>query len=293
MISRRRFLGQSTVAMAGISAFGLGAAAGGLKTRRELRVIAYNVYKCNGWPKDNQRTQKARSTGQIPARLAQELALYEPGIINFSESPEEPVVQEIAGLLDMNYAFFPSGGNWPGALLTRFEILDSANVPLTAGERPGDLFTRHWGKATVRLSGGEQIAVHSAHLYPHDNPEAREIRQREIPEILKAAQDDISAGRSALILGDLNHTPSMPEYRLWTDAGWTDTFAAAGKGAGLTIRADEPTRRIDYVLAAGTVAKQVLESRPLFEGAFRTNPGDPGSFALSDHLPQMAVFGNR
>ena len=67
--------------------------------------------------------------GQMPKRLADELALYEPDIINFSESPEEAVVKEIADRLGMNNVVFPSGQNWPGALLTRFEIVDSKNCP--------------------------------------------------------------------------------------------------------------------------------------------------------------------
>ena len=29
----------------------------------------------------------------------------------------------------------------------------------------------------------------------------------------------------------------------------------------------------------------------MFEGAFRLNTADPAAFALSDHLPQLAVFG--
>ena len=80
------------------------------------------------------------------------------------------------------------------------------------------------------------------------------------------------------------------EYKLWMDAGWVDTFAKVGKGEGQTIKADIPKWRIDYVMAAGPIAKQVTESRPLFEGAFRLNINDKESFALSDHLPQFAVF---
>src|SRR5690625_7340517 len=74
------------------------------------------------------------------------------------------------------------------------------------------------------------------------------------------------------------------------DAGWTDTHIAAGEGAGTTFRVDDPTRRIDYLMAYGPLAERITESRPLFEGAFRVNPDDPGSFALSDHLPVMADF---
>ncbi len=49
------------------------------------------------------------------------------------------------------------------------------------------------------------------------------------------------------------------------------------------------------VTVAGTVSSVKLAtrreaSRVLFEGPFRTNPADPASFALSDHLPVMATF---
>jgi endonuclease/exonuclease/phosphatase family metal-dependent hydrolase len=94
-----------------------------------------------------------------------------------------------------------------------------------------------------------------------------------------------------LLIGDLNHGPDTAEYRLWRDAGWVDTFTVAGKGDGFTIKADEPKYRIDYVMATGPIAQKIRESRPLFEGAFRVNTADPASFALSDHLPQLAVFG--
>ena len=93
-----------------------------------------------------------------------------------------------------------------------------------------------------------------------------------------------------LLIGDLNHNPGTEEYKLWIDAGWVDTFARVGKGKGLTIKADVPKWRIDYVMATGPIAKTATESRPLFEGAFRLNISDKESFALSDHLPQLAVF---
>src|SRR6476620_1328255 len=78
------------------------------KKAKALRVIAYNVYDCTGWPKERALGQMATKLGQMPARFAQELALYEPDIINFSEAPKESVVQEIAKLLGMNYALFTS-----------------------------------------------------------------------------------------------------------------------------------------------------------------------------------------
>lgn len=129
--------------------------------------------------------------------------------------------------------------------------------------------------------------MHSAHLHPTADPT---IRLREIRAMLKAMTADLDAGRSMLLIGDLNHGPDTEEYKLWIDAGWVDTFVKVGKGEGLTIKSDIPKWRIDYVMAAGPIADHVVESRPLFEGAFRLNISDKASFALSDHLPQLAVF---
>jgi endonuclease/exonuclease/phosphatase family metal-dependent hydrolase len=264
--------------------------------KKTLRVIAYNVYECTGWPKERALGKKATALGQMPARFAHELALYEPDIINFSESPGEKIVADIAERLGMNHVRFDSRGKWPGSLLSKYEIVDPQSVPLAAGETaPDDLFTRHWGRAAVKLPSGDSLLVHSAHLHPSPEPDTR---LREIPAMLRAMREGLAAGKSMLLMGDLNHTPDVREYKMWTDAGWVDTFTSvdqraahdAGKADGLTIKADMPDRRIDYVLAAGPIAKRILESRPLFEGAFRTNNADAESFSLSDHLPQLAVF---
>lgn len=282
-ISRRHFC--AAIGAAGLSAAALPIFADDRKLK-PLRVIAYNVYACKGWPEERPLAKKAVEKGQMAKRLAMELALYEPDIINFSESPSEAVAKEVASQLGMNHVRFPSGGNWPGTLLSKFEIIDSENVPL-GDDRPKELFTRHWGKGTIKLPNGESLIVHSAHLFPVADPT---IRLKEIKAMLASMKDDQNTGRSMLLIGDLNHGPDSEEYKLWIDAGWTDTFAKVGKGEGLTIKADNPKYRIDYVMATGPIANQIVESRPLFEGAFRLNVADENSFALSDHLPQLAVF---
>ncbi|MCK3685137.1 endonuclease/exonuclease/phosphatase family protein [Maribellus sp. YY47] len=283
--TRRSFIRQSALGVAGISTLGLLACERSSKDGNELKFIAYNVLKCTGWPAKN-----VKEGVLIPDLIAQELEKYAPDVINFSESPDESVVKHIADLLQMNYVFFPSAGNWPGAIITPFEIDTSENIPIVNGSRPDDLFTRHWGKAAIKISDQKSILVNSVHLYPHDNPVSAEIRKREISEILKSVENDSKNYESVIVMGDLNHTPNTPEYSQWMNAGFTDSFIAAGTGDGLTIRADKPTKRFDYILAKGKLANQVLESRPLFEGGFRTNPADPESYALSDHLPQLAKF---
>lgn len=261
----------------------------GEKEPQPLRVIAYNVYGCTGWPKDRPLAKKAGQKGQMAKRLAMELALYNPDIINFSEPPDETITKEVGKLLGMHHIRFPSGGNWPGTLLSRYEITESKNVPL-GSERPKELFTRHWGRVTIKLPVGDSLIVHSAHLHPATDPSTR---LKEIKAMLAAMKGDFEAGHSMLLIGDLNHSPDTEEYKLWINAGWTDTFAKVGNGKGLTFTADAPKYRIDYVMAAGPIVKRLTESRPLFEGAFRLNIADEKSFALSDHLPQFAVFGGK
>ncbi|RMF42205.1 MAG: endonuclease/exonuclease/phosphatase family protein [Planctomycetota bacterium] len=251
-----------------------------------LRVIAYNIFKLTGWPSQRRLAQRAVAKGQMAKRLAMELSLYEPDIINFSESPKEELTREVADLLGMHHIRFPSGGNWPGTLLSKLEIIESQNAPVR-GQRPKELFTRHWGRATVRLPNGVPLVVHSAHLYPTADPT---VRLQEIRAMIESMKPDLEAGKSMLLMGDLNHGPDTEEYKLWMDAGWTDTFTKVGQGQGLTFRADIPKWRIDYVMAAGPTASRVLESWPIFAGAFRLNINDKESFALSDHLPQLATF---
>lgn len=283
-LSRREFFQKTGILLAGIGTIGLS----GFTTARkkEIRLIAYNVLKCTGWP-----SEKMKKKDQMPTLMANELARYNPDIINFSESPDEPIVKAIASVLKMNYVRFPSAGNWPGTILTHFKILESFNVPIIKGERPADLFTRHWGKAKLQLPDGESIIVHSAHLFPHDTPEAGEIRKREIAFISESIKNDLLNNNSVILMGDLNLSPDLPEYKQVLNANLIDTFNKAGKGNGFTIRTDKPTKRIDYILAGGPIAKHIIESRPLFEGAFRTDESNPDSFSLSDHLPQFAVLG--
>lgn len=284
MISRRDFLKVaslgSTFGTTGCAKLRKMASARGKPYR--LRTITYNVYVCQGW---------SRKKGPKPPRseiyrmFAEALGKFQPDIITFQESPAEKVVETIAGYLEMNHTFFPSGQAWPGAVITRFEIAESRNCPIVGGKRPKDLFTRHWGRAVLATPFGE-LVLHSAHLHPSKN----EVRMREVPEMVKAMEADFASGRPVILQGDLNHPPTRPEYDLWKKSGLVDAFTVAGEGPEMTIPADKPKTRIDYIWAYDPIAKHVRQVRVLSERPFRTDPNDPKSMALSDHLPVMATF---
>jgi endonuclease/exonuclease/phosphatase family metal-dependent hydrolase len=271
----------------------IAASAGGLLSRvseqpqavsEDWTTIAYNVLECQGWSAQAGGSErKTTFTTQVARRTALELSLYHPSIVSFSESPEQDVVAEIARLMGMIHVFFPSGERWPGALLTRWTILESRNCPVPGGSRPKDLFTRHWGTARLRDPKGEEILVHSIHLHPNNE----EIRLREISVILDTVRE---ASTSSIVLqGDLNHTPDRPEYQRWIEAGMIDAIVRSG-GQRPTFRVDNLNRRLDYILVRGKLENRIASARPLAEGAFILNGADPGSISLSDHIPVLARF---
>ena len=282
MIDRRLFLG----------ALAAGAVTRGLPARIQdparqesaFRTITYNVLALRGYPRtDDNAASLQRARAQMPERMAMELALYAPDLVTFQESPSRELVARVATALGFNFTYFEGG--FPGTVMTPHEIVSSENCPLKNGERPDDLYTRHWGTARLRVHG-EELALYSAHLHPN----REELREREVTGMLEVMADDLAANRSVILQGDLNHRPDGPEYPRWVAAGLVDTFTAKGQGQPMTIRSNEPRSRIDYVWASGPIADRLSECRVLYEGAFRTNPEDPRSFALSDHIPVMATF---
>ena len=257
-----------------------------------LRSISYNILACLGYPENDANRGRFRAMApQQPERMAHELQLYSPDVVTFSESVSEETAKVIASAMRMNFSWFPPGVpsfkgypiGFPGTIMTRHKILESQNAP---GNKDSELYTRHWGRAVIQ-TGTEEIVVHTGHLNPHKS----ETRMREIDGMLAVMEKDQKSGRSILFQGDLNHRPDTPEYQRWAAAGFVDSFLARGTGQPFTSNSISPRGRIDYIWVYGPLIQRLKEARCLFEGAFRTNPEDPQSVALSDHLPVMAVFG--
>jgi endonuclease/exonuclease/phosphatase family metal-dependent hydrolase len=253
------------------------------KPNRGLRTITYNVLKCHGFVPSESLTARRREPGKIAAEIARELDQYDPDIITFQEGPPEELLREMADQLGMQCCFF--AGGWHGGVLTRYKIITSENRPGADGPPPKDLFTRHWGRATLD-TGSDQLALYSAHLHPSDDA----IRARELTEMLKVMAGDLRSELNLLFQGDLNHSPEGPEYARWVKAGLQDAYAVKGQGPPETFDSHKPYKRIDYVWAHGPIAARLSECRTLFERRFRVRPESPQDYALSDHLPVLATF---
>jgi endonuclease/exonuclease/phosphatase family metal-dependent hydrolase len=286
MQNRRDFLKTALAAGAVQLAVPPGLALAAEPGSKHMRTITYNVLKCYGYAVTPEAKPFLKAgEAQVPARLAFELSLYDPDIITFQEGPTEEVLAFIGKQLGMHHTFFRGG--WHGAVLSKYEILESRNCPLVSwSERPKDLFTRHWGAAVLRAPGGD-LHLFSAHLHPSNLA----VRAREVEEMLKVMRPSLEKGARAILQGDFNHEPTGPEYRRWIEAGLADSFDRKAEGSiEHTINSHSPYKRIDYILASKPLSSRGGECRILFERAFRTNPADPRSTALSDHIPVMADY---
>lgn len=267
---------------------------------RPLRVLTYNVHAWGpiaGSDAGKQRMRKILSRGQLLERLALELRLHEPDVVALQEAHSEAKVKELAGLLKMDYAYFPGGWKgrgWEegisGAILSRKKILERSNRPSMDPKIPEDkLFSRCFGRVVIE-HGKQQIAVYCAHMLPSWK-DTTHIREAEIGAIATAGKKDLAAGRSIVVLGDMNHDSEAPEYRLWAEAGFVDCARKLhGEKALLTCPSIEPKERIDYVFVAGPLQDRLQRARALHEGPFLVQAQSGASFALSDHIPVLAEF---
>jgi len=124
------------------------------------------------------------------------------------------------------------------AILSRYPILEWRNTLLPrpeGGEQRGLL------EAELMVRGVPmRFAV--THLQ-HNSQTERVAQATRINELL--AESDLPT----VLVGDLNATPDAPEIGVLTSR-LTDTWPVAGTGPGFTYSAEDPHKRIDYVLVS-------------------------------------------
>jgi hypothetical protein len=108
-MNRREFI-QAGSGVLGAALFSTGAVGQG--DLKPLRTITYNVLACRGYPEtDTNRERLRRARPQMVERFALELALYEPDLVTFQESPSEAMIAAIARAMGQEF--------WSNAVLAR------------------------------------------------------------------------------------------------------------------------------------------------------------------------------
>jgi endonuclease/exonuclease/phosphatase family metal-dependent hydrolase len=223
---------------------------------------------------------------------ARALKPFAPDIITLQEGPAEPLVKRFATELGMHYVWFPGGwkgneqypGGFPGAVVTRYPIIESESRPSAGAPHDGTLFTRHLGSAALDTPFGK-LHVVSVHFHASDH----DARMREAAAAVALIQN-LHASGPVLLQGDLNHRPEDPEYAVWRDAGLVDVAAQHGTGQAPTFSSTNPKGRIDYIWATPDLGRTSMHAEVLNAPPFVPEPADAASYALSDHMPVLADF---
>jgi endonuclease/exonuclease/phosphatase family metal-dependent hydrolase len=149
------------------------------------------------------------------------------------------------------------------AILSKYPIKDFTNplLPLhPTGERRG------LAVAKIKVRGAD-LRFANTHLTSNNKAERLE-QARKMVELLG------NSTTPTLLVGDLNARPRAPEIKSLT-AVYDDTWTEVGVGPGYTIKADNPTKRIDFQLHSDGL-------RPI-KAAVPVTPA-------SDHLPVVSSF---
>ncbi|MGW3413956.1 HAD-IA family hydrolase [Streptomyces sp. NPDC000888] len=269
---------------------------------RELRVMSWNLWY-GGTKVDDHREKQLKVIAETGVDV---VALQET---------YGTAAQELAGALGWHHH---RGGDNLG-IISRYPIIS----------RLGDPDVGFYGGTGVRirLDGGQEVAVWSAHLdyTPYGPYEARfdglaaadliaheGVRLGQMREILRRIADSSDAGTPVLLLGDFN----APSHLDWPGVEWPVTKAAEEAGLRDSYREvhpdpvrepghtwspvhaehedgsgrAEPQDRIDYVLHRGLC---VLDSRTFVSGSPRAWPDVAGNDWPSDHAAVITTFGLR
>lgn len=156
-------------------------------------------------------------------------------------------------------------GEYGNATLSRFPINSSQNFQFKK------IGPEQRGVLAVELTiNNKFLLVLNSHFdHSGDDSERNYYAEKIIEEIFPKYHTD-----AVLIGGDFNDIPASQMYQKLTEI-FTDTWVISGKGNGETIPANNPSKRIDYILYSGDIKS--------------TSTWIPGTEA-SDHLPVVSDF---
>lgn len=244
------------------------AAAAPAQATHTLRVMTYNIHIGRGLDGkfDLERIAKVIKACEVDLVALQEVDVRTQRVGGVDQAAE------LARLTGMEVHFAKAmdvrGGDYGVAVLSRLPIVQrrSHALPGAEGSEP-----RAAAEVRVRVGGegGPVVAFVATHIDHQSEP----LRLRQL-ETLSKALADLGDDAPVIIGADLNALPDSRPLAALLASSWQD---AAGKDAAPTFPADDPKRRIDYVLARPASKLRGVESRVVEEKV------------ASDHRPVVAV----
>ena len=231
-----------------------------------LRVISWNLH------------------GAAKPRLdavAELLRAHQPDVVVLQEVHRNQA-RRIAGLLEWprpawalkHNAYWPAWWRAEGlGVLSHHPLAVLPAVDITPEYKRRTYRRRILLPVEVVLDGDRRVLTIDGHLSSDDQDE--DLRTREAHQLVGILPPTLPT----LVAADLNTDPDGAAITTLLDAGFVDSWAAAGTGHGYTIPANAPRRRIDYIMVRGPI--RVREAKVIDDlGAAMAG--------LSDHRPVLA-----
>jgi endonuclease/exonuclease/phosphatase family metal-dependent hydrolase len=224
-----------------------------VSTDSSLEVATFNIH--SGWNRDRSR--------QLLPQIAREMAALDADVWLLQEVDKNRVwsgrvdqAAYLAGQLGMEYAFAtnvlrPGESRYGTAVLSAYPILESSNTLLP---RPAGTQQRGLLRVVLEPAPGQRVSVYTTH-FEHTSQDARLAQARAVAGVL--ADDP----HRAVLGGDLNARPASPPVSTLRGVA-TDTWAVAGRGAGLTHPSANPRSRIDYLMHRGQLGVNAVSTFP-------------------------------
>lgn len=229
---------------------------------REITAMSYNIY--HGTGTDGQLDLE-RTADVIRESGADIIGLQEVDVHWGNRSNFQNQVKLLAEKLNMNHFWAPIYNLEPAAsgkprreyglaVLTEYPILRSENheiARLSPILGPEPQMAPGFPEVVVNVRG-VTVTFYATHLDYRGDPSVRTMQVEDMLEII-----DADSGPTVLV-GDLNAPPDAQELApLWDE--FDDAWDAEGTGPGYTYPAEDPVKRIDYVLTSPTVETDSVE----------------------------------
>ncbi|CAM3830203.1 endonuclease/exonuclease/phosphatase family protein [Nocardioides marinus] len=249
-----------------------------VSTESSLEVATFNIH--SGW-------NRGRSRQMLP-QIAREMAALDVDVWLLQEVDKNRVwsgrvdqAAYLAGQLGMEYAFAtnvlrPGESRYGTAVLSAYPIKESSNTLLP---RPAGTQQRGLLRVVVEPLPGQRVSLFTTH-FEHTSQDARLTQARTVAQVLADDPHRVVLG------GDLNARPASPPITTLRGVA-ADTWATAGRGAGLTHPSANPRSRIDYLMHRGQLGVNVVSTHPsrvsdhrVVRASYDLTPGVPDEIVV-------------
>jgi len=253
-----------------------------------MRIATFNVHGFTGYPAEIARSAiGAPGDARNLEHWTDVLRALDCDVVALQEGSPASLVQAMATRLGLYWAHLQSPVRWPGHLLSKYPLGETA--PLAPGahaeQAQSSPYSRSGGVVRIELDAARWLRVYAVHLHPHD----RQLREREAIVLADAIDAHGSTG-AEIVLGDFNCGPDEAIHRLLVARGFVSAVACA-IGRAQPTRQDGGARElaVDHLYLSADLAPALRSAGVVACGRFALATDDPaGTWAHSDHLPVVA-----